>query len=222
MTDTDKQVADEAHGRQNPLVDDENAGVIVAPGDPLPAAVGYVGEHAEQGRRRGELRRGRRRRQGRRGGSPRDGRAGGRGHPEGDRRARRREPAAVGRERERVRLLRRQPGDDLTGTNAIVASASRTTSSNTGALDATAIRVLSLLLDVTAASGTTPTLDVVVEESDDGGTTWRTVGSFAQKTGVAQERKSFLIAADTYRVRWTLGGTTPNFTFSVSGSSKTG
>lgn len=111
-------------------------------------------------------------------------------------------------------------GDDLTGANAVVPSAARTTSSQTSALDATTIRALSLKLDVTASSGTTPTLDVVVEESDDGGTTWRTVGSFAQKTGVSNESKSFLIAADTYRVRWTIGGTGPSFTFSVAGSAK--
>ena len=100
-----------------------------------------------------------------------------------------------------------------------VASAARTTSSNSGALDASGIRTVSLLLDVTAASGTTPTLNVSVEESDDG-TTWRSVGAFAQKTAVSNERKSFAIAGDYYRVVWTVGGTTPSFTFSVTGTSK--
>lgn len=43
MTDTDRQADERRRVVRNPLVDDENAGVIVAPGDPLPAAVGYVG-----------------------------------------------------------------------------------------------------------------------------------------------------------------------------------
>lgn len=106
-------------------------------------------------------------------------------------------------------------GDNVTP----VASAARTTSSNSGTLNAGAIGKLSLLLDVTAASGTSPTLNVSIEESDDG-TTWRSVAAFAQKTGVSNERKSFVIAADYYRVVWTIGGTTPSFTFTVSGYSK--
>lgn len=106
-------------------------------------------------------------------------------------------------------------GDVLTA----IASAARTASGNSGALDATAFSVISLLLDVTAASGTTPTLNVTVEESDDG-TTWRTVGTFAQKTAVSNERKSFAIAADYYRVSYVIAGTTPSFTFSVTGTGK--
>lgn len=100
-----------------------------------------------------------------------------------------------------------------------VASAARTTSGNSGALDASSTPGLSLLLDVSAASGTTPTLNVTIEESDDG-TTWRTVAAFAQKTAVSAERKSFAIASDFYRVAWVIGGTTPSFTFSVTGSTK--
>lgn len=107
-------------------------------------------------------------------------------------------------------------GEDLTP----VASAARTATGNGSALSASAFSAVSLFLNVTAASGTTPTLDVTVEESDDGGSTWRTVGTFAQKTGVSNERKTFLIAADTYRVRWTIGGTTPSFTFAVTGTAK--
>lgn len=106
-------------------------------------------------------------------------------------------------------------GEDVTP----VASAARTTSGNSGTLDAESFGVASLLLDVTAASGTTPTLNVTVEESDDG-TTWRQVGTFAQKTAVSNERKSFAISAPKYRVTWTIGGTTPSFTFSVTGSAK--
>jgi hypothetical protein len=71
-------------------------------------------------------------------------------------------------------------------------------------------------LNVTAASGTTPTLDVVIEDSVDGGVTWNTVGTFTQKTAVAREVINVTVPfADSLRVRWTVGGTTPNFTFAV-------
>ncbi len=75
-----------------------------------------------------------------------------------------------------------------------------------------------LVLDVTAASGTTPSLTVNVQTSYDNGDTdaWRTVASFAAKTGVAKERKSFSI--DRYvRLSYTVSGTTPSFTFGVTG-----
>lgn len=74
-----------------------------------------------------------------------------------------------------------------------------------------------LTLAVTASSGTTPTLDVVVETSADG-TTWRSLGAFAQKTGVASERKSFAGCDSFIRYNATVGGTTPSFTYSVIGS----
>jgi hypothetical protein len=73
-----------------------------------------------------------------------------------------------------------------------------------------------LLLDVTAVSGTSPTLNVTVETSFDGAT-WRTVGTFAQKTAVSQERKSFPGLDRFVRISRTTGGTTPSFTFEVSG-----
>lgn len=76
--------------------------------------------------------------------------------------------------------------------------------------------VLRLLLDVTAASGTSPTLDVAVETSYDG-STWRSVAAFAQKTAAGTERKSFSGCDRFVRITYTIGGTTPSFTFSVSG-----
>jgi len=75
---------------------------------------------------------------------------------------------------------------------------------------------LALTLDVTAASGTTPTLDVAVQTSHDGAT-WTTVASFARATGVGSERKRFSGLDRYVRAVATLGGTTPSFTFSVTG-----
>lgn len=70
-------------------------------------------------------------------------------------------------------------------------------------------------LNVTAVSGTTPTLDVVIEDSLDG-TNWNVIGTFAQDTAVGREVINVTTPfADQVRVRWVIGGTTPSFTFSV-------
>lgn len=71
-------------------------------------------------------------------------------------------------------------------------------------------------LAVTAASGTTPTLDVVIEDTLDG-TNWNTVATFTQKTAAATQAVDVtgVVFGDRLRVRWTVTGTTPSFTFAV-------
>lgn len=95
-------------------------------------------------------------------------------------------------------------------------SSARTASGDTGAQDGYATTdVLRVQLDVTAASGTTPTLDVVVEDTLDG-TSWNTIGTFAQKTATGREVLNITTPfTNRVRARWTVGGTTPSFTFSV-------
>lgn len=98
-----------------------------------------------------------------------------------------------------------------------VASAARTASGNSGALagygPASSLRAQ---LNVTAASGTTPSLTVLVEDSVDGGTTWNTVGTFAAKTAAGREVINITgLFGELLRVSWTITGTTPSFTFAV-------
>ena len=102
-------------------------------------------------------------------------------------------------------------------TDVIVASAVRTTSDNSGSLDGYgAATTLRAQLDVTAGSGTSPTLDVVIEDSLDG-SNWNTLGSFTQATGSAREVINVTTPFGPYlRASWTIGGTTPSFTFSVT------
>lgn len=107
-------------------------------------------------------------------------------------------------------------GEDAANT---VASGARTANGNSGTLDASGFSQLAAYLNVTAVSGTTPSMTVTVEESHDG-TTWRTVGSFAAKTAVSNERKSFSIAESYYRYTWTITGTTPSFTFTIDEAKK--
>lgn len=111
----------------------------------------------------------------------------------------------------RNRMVR---GDDVT----LAASAARTGAFTGTGVPCDEFSTAVLTLDVTAASGTSPTLDVTVKDSADG-TTYASVGTFAQKTGVASERKVFSGLREYIRVDATApGGTaTPSFTWSVSG-----
>jgi hypothetical protein len=85
-------------------------------------------------------------------------------------------------------------------------------------------------LVVTAASGTSPTLDVVLQHSIDGGATWFTMTTFTQKTAAGSELKTETeveaatgeVYGDCLRVSYTIGGTTPSFTFYVKVSAQEG
>lgn len=77
-----------------------------------------------------------------------------------------------------------------------------------------------LALVITAVSGTSPTLDITIETSSDNGVTdaWRSMGTFAQQTATTTGVWKTLSGADRYvRSRRTIGGTTPSFTYSITG-----
>lgn len=76
-----------------------------------------------------------------------------------------------------------------------------------------------LTLDSTAVSGTTPSMTVAIETSADG-TTWRAVASFTAQTATASERKSFTGLDRFVRAAVTISGTTPSFTFGLTGDAK--
>ena len=70
---------------------------------------------------------------------------------------------------------------------------------------------------VTAASGTTPTLDVVVQESDDSGTNWFDTYHFPRITAIGQYRSPLIpMAGNRVRYVQTITGTTPSFTRSIN------
>lgn len=73
-------------------------------------------------------------------------------------------------------------------------------------------------LHVFAASGTTPTLDVVLFSDDNSGMTSATSRiAMTQATAVGYELKSLAgaITDDYWRITYTIGGTGPSFTFAV-------
>lgn len=79
---------------------------------------------------------------------------------------------------------------------------------------------LRLTLAITAASGTTPTLNAKIQTSVDNAT-WVDVpsGAFAQLTAVSTARLVVSALDRFVRVVATIAGTTPSFTYSVSGES---
>lgn len=99
----------------------------------------------------------------------------------------------------------------------LAASAARTATGSGTAQEIADRGAVRLLLDVTAASGTTPTLDVTVETSYDGSTGWTSLGTFTQNTAVSSQRKNFSGADRFVRASWVIAGTTPSFTFSIVG-----
>lgn len=98
----------------------------------------------------------------------------------------------------------------------LVPSAARTSSGSGAAYPMEARIAMRLQLDVTAASGSTPSLTVTVETSGDG-STWRSAGAFGAKTAVSSERIALSNLDRFVRVSWAISGTTPSFTFSVQG-----
>lgn len=98
-----------------------------------------------------------------------------------------------------------------------VASSARTTSGNSGNITQAAPNSNGAFeVNVTAVSGTLPTLDVVFQESYDNGTTWTDEWHLERITANGQfTTPNLLISTSHFRFVWTIGGTTPSFTFSI-------
>lgn len=125
----------------------------------------------------------------------------------------------------------------------MVASAAFTASGNSAAFSMSTATSIVVGIDVTAASGTTPVLDLWLQASDDGGTTWydmpadwalktattAAAGTLTPSSGAGVRdivdgnatTGAFLgvykhLATDKIRLKWVISGTTPSFTFSAS------
>ena len=105
---------------------------------------------------------------------------------------------------------------------ASIASGARTANGNNLADSSYGpVTAFVLYVNVTAVSGTTPTLVVKLQDSPDGGVTWYDVTGAATGTLNATGTTSVRFNAtatpmsDQFRVAWVIGGTTPSFTFKV-------
>lgn len=110
--------------------------------------------------------------------------------------------------------------DPVVRSDAAVASAARTATGTSAAFDVAEADSFEATLTVTAASGTTPTLDVSLETSIDGGETWDTVSAFSQLKAAGSDGHVFGPLGAKARWKWTIGGTTPSFTFSIAVSAR--
>jgi hypothetical protein len=72
-----------------------------------------------------------------------------------------------------------------------------------------------LYVDVTAVTGTSPTLVVGLETSPDDGTTWYSLGNGASISSVTTQRQVYTNIGLLVRVAATIGGTTPAFTGTI-------
>ncbi len=98
----------------------------------------------------------------------------------------------------------------------VIESLARTTNGSGGDVRTPGGESVRAQLNVTAASGTTPTLNVLIEDTLDGGINYNTIGTFAQKTAAGREVISITTPfSETLRVSWTIAGTGATFTFSV-------
>ena len=100
---------------------------------------------------------------------------------------------------------------------ADVASAALTATTTTAAITPTFGVSYQVNIPVTAVSGTTPTLDVSIEESDDNGTNWYKVFDFPRITATGIYRSPAIpLVGNRIRYVQTVGGTTPSFTRAVN------
>ena len=105
----------------------------------------------------------------------------------------------------------------------LVPSAAQTSSGIGSAVEVGEYIQLLVTLNITAMSGTSPSVEVYLETSDDDGTTWYTLpnGNFTSATSVGQQVMQITAPFGNYlRAVYTLGGTTPSVTFAVKAVAK--
>ncbi|MEM1523122.1 MAG: hypothetical protein QXU69_08850, partial [Thermofilaceae archaeon] len=111
--------------------------------------------------------------------------------------------------------------DHWTESVVLLPSAARTASGAGSDVDVGRFLYAEVCVDVTAVSGTDPVLNVYVEGKDRYTGKYKTLLSFENISSVQTLWGTITMLAFTLvRVRWTISGTSPSFTFSVSGEFK--
>lgn len=103
-------------------------------------------------------------------------------------------------------------------TAVVLPSAARTATGQSTAFAVGTRETLAVLVNVTAVSGTSPSLTVNVEWSDDG-TNWFVADpadAFTAITAAGKKVKVFSVKGLSARLNYTISGTTPSFTFAAS------
>jgi len=108
---------------------------------------------------------------------------------------------------------------ELHGVPAQIFSGTKTATGNTGETPIYVghFKEASFFLNVTAKSGTTPTLGCKIQTKGEDGQ-WYDLVTFTQATDVTHEMKEKANCLGEYiRLLYTIGGTTPSFTFTCYG-----
>jgi hypothetical protein len=110
-----------------------------------------------------------------------------------------------------------QFGDPIPTVVADIASGAITATATTAAITPAFGSSYEVNIPVTAVSGTNPTLDISIEESDDNGTNWFKVYDFPRITAAGMYRSpKLLLTGNRIRYVQTLTGTSPSFTRSLN------
>jgi hypothetical protein len=102
----------------------------------------------------------------------------------------------------------------------VQAEASKTVTAVTPSVDCLNFNEACIEMNITNVSGTLPTLDMVIQHSHDN-VNWSTLYTFSQKTATGNNVR-YIPDGTVYgflrylRGSYTIGGTTPNFTFSLN------
>ena len=105
----------------------------------------------------------------------------------------------------------------IPGTVADVASAAITTTATVAAITPGFGTSYQVNIPVTVVTGTNPTMDVTIEESDDSGTNWFKVFDFPRITAVGMYRSPTLpLTGNRVRYVQTIGGASPSFTRAIN------
>ncbi len=104
-------------------------------------------------------------------------------------------------------------GDRRTKTITLAASAARTADGESTSFDVGRFTEGLLHIDVTAASGSTPTLDFDVEAGPADDALGFIHTEPAQITAVGKTLVKLVNLGKWFRLSWDIGGTTPSFTF---------
>jgi len=111
--------------------------------------------------------------------------------------------------------------DHWTENVVLLPSAARTSGGNTVDIDVGRFLYGEICIDITAVSGTDPTLDVYIEGKDQYTGKYKVLFSHTGLNSVQTIWDTITLLAFRYlRVRWIISGTSPSFTFSVSAEMK--
>lgn len=97
------------------------------------------------------------------------------------------------------------------------ASSAITTTGNSGTISDDFGQAIAALINVTAVSGTNPTLDLMLGESFDGGTTYQDIYHVARFTAAGTYTVPNIVMGGKRQWRWVIGGTgSPSFTVAIT------